>query len=146
MQLTKTIFQNSAIFIEKKWVENQLWGKSAFLWEKELIHLYFRHGCTGSRTRLTPAASAESAASTRAGSWRSTGVAILLANLRASGGGRRRSTGGRAAAGSPALLSSVSYPAATVARTAVAAVITVTVATVEGLAVTAATAATTRPI
>ena len=78
--------------------------------------------------------------------WRSTGVAILLANLRASGGGRRRSTGGRAAAGSPALLSSVSYPAATVARTAVAAVITVTVATVEGLAVTAATAATTRPI
>ena len=38
MQLTKTIFQNSAIFIEKKWVENRLCGKSAFLWEKELIH------------------------------------------------------------------------------------------------------------
>ena len=31
MQLTKTIFQNSAIFNEKKWVENRLWGKSAFL-------------------------------------------------------------------------------------------------------------------
>ena len=30
MQLTKTIF-NSAIFIEKKWVENRLWEKSAFL-------------------------------------------------------------------------------------------------------------------
>ena len=26
MQLTKTIFQNSVIFIEKKWVENQVWG------------------------------------------------------------------------------------------------------------------------
>ena len=38
MQLTKTIFQNSAIFIEKKWVENELLGKSAFLWETELIH------------------------------------------------------------------------------------------------------------
>ena len=37
MQLTKTIF-NSAIFIEKKWVENRLWEKSTFLWEKELIH------------------------------------------------------------------------------------------------------------
>ena len=26
MQLTKTIFQISAILIEKKWVENRLWG------------------------------------------------------------------------------------------------------------------------
>ena len=31
MQLTKTIFQNSAIFIEKKWVANELWGKVGFL-------------------------------------------------------------------------------------------------------------------
>ena len=30
MQLTKSIFENSAI--EKKWVENQLWGKSGFSW------------------------------------------------------------------------------------------------------------------
>ena len=36
MQLTKTIFQNSAIFIEKKWAENRLWGKSAFLWGKRI--------------------------------------------------------------------------------------------------------------
>ena len=35
MQLTKTLFQNSAIFIEKKWVENRLWGKSGFLWGKK---------------------------------------------------------------------------------------------------------------
>ena len=34
MELTKTIFQNSAIFIEKKWVENRLWGEGAFLWGK----------------------------------------------------------------------------------------------------------------
>ena len=39
MQLTKTIFQNSAIFIEKKWVENQLSLKSGFLLGKELIHV-----------------------------------------------------------------------------------------------------------
>ena len=36
MQLTKTIFQNFAILIEKKWVENQLWGKSVFLWGKRI--------------------------------------------------------------------------------------------------------------
>ena len=37
MQLTKT-FPNSAIFIEKKWVENGLLGKSAFLFvEKKCI-------------------------------------------------------------------------------------------------------------
>ena len=36
MQLTKTIFQNSAIFIEKKWVENRLWGKGAFLWGERI--------------------------------------------------------------------------------------------------------------
>ena len=36
MQLTKTIFkfQNSAIFIEKKWVENQLWKKCIFVGKK----------------------------------------------------------------------------------------------------------------
>ena len=39
MQLTKTIFQNSAIFIEKKWVENRLWGKSGFLWGKRIYSL-----------------------------------------------------------------------------------------------------------
>ena len=39
MQLTKTIFLNSAISIEKKWVENRLWGKSAFCAGKELIHI-----------------------------------------------------------------------------------------------------------
>ena len=32
MELTKTFSPNSAIFIEKKWVENRLWGKIAFLW------------------------------------------------------------------------------------------------------------------
>ena len=35
--LTKTIFQNFAIFIEKKWVENRLWGKSAFSWGKKNV-------------------------------------------------------------------------------------------------------------
>ena len=35
MQLTKTIFSDSAIFIEKKRVENQLWAKSEFLWAKK---------------------------------------------------------------------------------------------------------------
>ena len=37
MQLTKTFFPNSAIFIEKKWVENRLSGKSAFLWGKKNV-------------------------------------------------------------------------------------------------------------
>ena len=36
MKLTKTIFQNSAIFSEKKWVENQLSGKSGLLWGKRI--------------------------------------------------------------------------------------------------------------
>ena len=36
MELTKSLFQNSVIFIEKKWVENQLWGKSAFLLGKRI--------------------------------------------------------------------------------------------------------------
>ena len=31
MKLTKTFFPNSAIFIEKKWVENRLWEKVGFL-------------------------------------------------------------------------------------------------------------------
>ena len=39
MQLTKTVFQNSAIFIEKKWVENQLWGKTEILWGKRINSL-----------------------------------------------------------------------------------------------------------
>ncbi len=34
MQLTKTIFPDSAIFIEKKRVEIRLWRKSEFLWRK----------------------------------------------------------------------------------------------------------------
>ena len=34
MQRTKTILSNSADFIAKKTVENQLWGKSEFLWAK----------------------------------------------------------------------------------------------------------------
>ena len=39
MQLTKTFFLNSAIFIEKKWVEKRLWGKSGyFCWEKKMYH------------------------------------------------------------------------------------------------------------
>ena len=38
MQLTKTTFSDSAIFIEKKRVENRLWAKSEFLWaEKKCI-------------------------------------------------------------------------------------------------------------
>jgi hypothetical protein len=36
MQLTKTIFPNSAIFIEKKRVENRLWRKSEFFWRKKI--------------------------------------------------------------------------------------------------------------
>ena len=48
MQLTKTIFQNFAIFIEKKWVENRLWLKSGFCGEKELIHSWAAWpGCQG---------------------------------------------------------------------------------------------------
>ena len=39
MQLTTTFFPNSAIFVEKKWVENRLWGESAFLWGGESIIL-----------------------------------------------------------------------------------------------------------
>ena len=38
MQLTKTIFQNFANFIEKEWLENRLWGKRGFCGGKELIH------------------------------------------------------------------------------------------------------------
>ena len=37
MQLTKTSSPNSAIFIEKKWVENRLWGKSGFLWGEKNV-------------------------------------------------------------------------------------------------------------
>ena len=37
MQLTKTFFPNSAIFIEKKMVENRLWGKSGFLSGKKNV-------------------------------------------------------------------------------------------------------------
>ena len=36
MQLTKTFFPNSAIFIEKKWVENRLWEKVHFCGEKNV--------------------------------------------------------------------------------------------------------------
>ncbi len=39
MQLTKTIFPDSAIFIDKKRVENRLWRKSGFLWRKKNISL-----------------------------------------------------------------------------------------------------------
>ena len=35
MQLTRTIFFDSAIFIEKRTVENRLWAKSQFLWAKK---------------------------------------------------------------------------------------------------------------
>ena len=37
MQLTKTFFPKSAIFIERKWLENRLWAKSAFLSGKKCI-------------------------------------------------------------------------------------------------------------
>ena len=39
MQLTKTFFSQSAIFIEKMWVENRLLGKSGFLWGEKMYHL-----------------------------------------------------------------------------------------------------------
>ena len=39
MQLTKTFFPNSAIFIEKKWVENRLWEKVHFCGGGEMYHL-----------------------------------------------------------------------------------------------------------
>jgi hypothetical protein len=35
MQLARTIFSDSAIFIEKKRIENRLWPKSEFLWPKK---------------------------------------------------------------------------------------------------------------
>ena len=41
MQLTKTIFQNSAIFIEKKWGRKSIVWKSGFLLEKKCIILPF---------------------------------------------------------------------------------------------------------
>ncbi len=34
MQLTKTIFPDSASFTKKKWLEHWMWRKSAFLWRK----------------------------------------------------------------------------------------------------------------
>ena len=37
----RTFCPNSVIFIEKKWVENRLWGKSAFLWGKKMHHNLF---------------------------------------------------------------------------------------------------------
>ena len=37
MQLTMTIFPGSAVFIEKKRVENRLWAKRIFLWQKKCI-------------------------------------------------------------------------------------------------------------
>ena len=40
MKLAKTIFQNSAIFIEKKWIEKSLVGKSGICGKKELIHFF----------------------------------------------------------------------------------------------------------
>ena len=43
MQLTKTFFPNSAVFNEKKWVENRLWRKSAFLWGGKIVSS--QHGC-----------------------------------------------------------------------------------------------------
>ena len=56
MQLTKTIFQNSAIFIEKKCIENRLWGKSAFFWGKRInssrYHAMLGSGPRGYRTAL----------------------------------------------------------------------------------------------
>ncbi len=36
MQLAGTIFSDSAIFMEKKRVENRLWPKSEFLWPKKI--------------------------------------------------------------------------------------------------------------
>jgi hypothetical protein len=39
MQLTMTISPYSASFIEKKRVENRLWRKSEFLWQKKNISL-----------------------------------------------------------------------------------------------------------
>ena len=37
MQLTKTIFPDLAIFIEKKTVEIWLWAKNEFLWAKKIF-------------------------------------------------------------------------------------------------------------
>ena len=42
MHLTKTIFFDSAIFIEKKTVETRLWAKSEFLWAKKKSIMRFR--------------------------------------------------------------------------------------------------------
>ena len=37
MQVTRTIFPDSANFIEKKRVEVEIVGKSAYLWEKKIV-------------------------------------------------------------------------------------------------------------
>ena len=39
MQLTRTIFSDSAIFIEKKRVENRLWAKRKCCGQKKMHHL-----------------------------------------------------------------------------------------------------------
>ena len=38
MQLAKTTFSDSVMFIEKKRLENRLWAKSEFLWANKFIH------------------------------------------------------------------------------------------------------------
>jgi hypothetical protein len=39
MQFARTIFPDSATFIEKKKIENRLWPKSEFLWPKKIKSL-----------------------------------------------------------------------------------------------------------
>ena len=51
IQLTKTIFSDSDIFIEKKTLENRLWAKSELLWAIFSIHVFVL-GC--SRIHFSP--------------------------------------------------------------------------------------------
>ena len=54
MQLSKTIFSDSAIFIEKETVENQLWAKSKFLWAKFVLFMLAGDGELGGTNHLPP--------------------------------------------------------------------------------------------
>ena len=54
MQLSKTIFSDSAIFLEKETVENQLWAKSKFLWAKFVLFMLAGDGELGGTNHLPP--------------------------------------------------------------------------------------------
>ena len=67
MKLAKTIFQNSAIFIDKKWVENRLWGKGGFLWGKRInsLEVSTASPCKRLKRRKMPRLTAKKATATQ---------------------------------------------------------------------------------